>query len=297
MILIDGNSLGYAGTASSDLRAGEVPTGAVFYIINKLRSLRLEHAGRMIVLWDGVSWRKNVYPEYKANRDVNKDLVKLKEKWVAQKPNVQRALSLLGIAQVSAANMEADDLAARLGDRSADGNAYVTGDKDWLQLLRHGFDDVWLDPIRERRVGSYNFREFTGFGTPFQFVQGKALTGDQGDNIPGVGGIGSKGAVDLIRQFGSISSFFLVAESSPSFIRKLPKKFLDLARSEVKRAAYARNMLLVDLRHIDAAKAQAVRGVPGHLDREGFIDFCAELAFHSIISDVDEWLRPFMTAK
>ncbi len=52
----------------------------------------------------------------------------------------------------------------------------ITGDKDWLQMVQSGV--VWFDPIRDRECNMPNFFEFTGYRTPEQFLDGKALMGD-----------------------------------------------------------------------------------------------------------------------
>ena len=92
----------------------------------------------------------------------------------------------MGIPQVSALNMEADDLGAILNDKfvaRGDSVILLTADKDWLQLV--GPKTVWRDFLNSRIVTHKSFAEFTGVETVQQFVEVKVLAGDAGDNVPG----------------------------------------------------------------------------------------------------------------
>jgi 5'-3' exonuclease len=219
----------------------------------------------------------------------------MKDAYKVQVPYIKKALRFLGIPQVWALNMEADDLGAILTDRYTKTNSkiiLVTGDKDWLQLVGPGV--VWKDPINDRLITTKTFEEFTGVSTVRQFVEVKALAGDMGDNVAGVGGIGQKGAVDFIKEYGSFASFSNMAILEKSIdLKKLPKKYRDLIENEDKAITFSRNIDLMDLRTTvrpAPVNLQVDKGAP---DKEKLRQFCELLLFKSILKDFDEWCSVF----
>ncbi len=69
-VIVDGNNFGFAGMASAKLSSGETETQAVFSFLKRIHSIHEEYPKALVtVLWDGRSWRKDIYPEYKANRE------------------------------------------------------------------------------------------------------------------------------------------------------------------------------------------------------------------------------------
>ena len=206
MILVDGNSLGYAAASHSKPYDG-METGTVYHFINRIREIRIMFDGPMIVLWDGRSWRYDVYAEYKGKRNTTPQQTALRDNWKIQMPHVRSILTLMGIDQMLSSNMEADDLAARIATvRPSIKNVFVTSDRDWLQLIKNK-DDVWYDIRSKTIVTLRNFESFTGFASPKSFVQGKALMGDIGDNITGVGGIGPAHAKWLLKCVSNLEEF------------------------------------------------------------------------------------------
>lgn len=301
-MIIDGNSLGHFANNGAKLTLGEMPVQAIYNFLRNLRAkMALYSSYTPVVTWDGASWRNMNYPEYKANRDkdpTSKHEVAqaaMKATYKAQVPHIKKALRFLGVTQVFAMNMEADDLGAILTDRYVAQGARVillTGDKDWLQLVQPNV--TWLDFINDRKVTVKNFEEHTGVTTVKQFIEVKALCGDAGDNVPGVGGIGDKGAVDFIREYGSFNNFLnmCVLEKSVD-ISKLPKKIRLLIEDEAKAIAFERNLGLVDLRtplRPDMLNLSIDKGEP---DFEKFERFCDLLLFKSITQELRDWIRVF----
>ena len=291
MILVDISGVGYAQTAANNLMSDGVQVGGVFGALKALRAIKREYPGKMIVAQDGKSWRKDVYPEYKANRQSNPDLVKIKESWIAQKPVLVKFLHSMGVAQVFAANYEADDLIAK-----AIASAYrnrpitiVSGDKDLIQLI----DDrvTWFDPVRDRKVTTANFTEFTNCANTWQFVQVKALSGDQGDNIKPVGGVGPKAAEWIFQNYGSVDA--LMNESMAGDSSSWPKKIVDFCDDPVKVENYRRNLLLVDLNHAGVPKADKPKLLKDEMNVDGFCELAEGLNFTSMLRDPGAWLAPF----
>lgn len=301
-LLIDGNSLGHYYNNGARLSIGDTQVQAIFGFLRGLRQqIALYQNYIPVVLWDGASWRKLMFPDYKEIRDreETKSEIKLKEAkdaYKKQAPYIKKALRLLGVTQVSAMNMEADDLGAILVDRYASQGGKIvmlTGDKDWLQLV--GPNVIWKDFINSRSIDNgEKFKEMTGVDNVKQFVEVKALCGDAGDSVPGVGGIGQKGAIDFINKYGSFSNFLNMAILDKSIdVKKLPKKFRDLVEDETKGLNFKRNIELMDLRTTARPAPFNMVVDKGQPSYETFKQFCDLLMFKSITQELDDWIRVF----
>lgn len=340
-VLVDSNSLGFAALHSTNLSSGSLPTGAVFGFIKSIQKLKREfpHA-EFLCLWDcRAEFRYEMWPGYKESRNVDPKRVAEKKIYQEQVPAIKLALTILGIAQMWAKGLEADDLAGILTRRFAknpdDEVLLVTGDQDWIQLVRENVS--WRD-IRDdtRRVTMKNFTDYTGYKTPHAFLQGKALQGDTSDCIPGVGGIGEKGASLFMAEHGSVVRFRdrvakgeiepktkaerqllgkspfnqdqwrskfetpdrEVGESDELYEKrygKLLKKHIDAWEGQGW-FNFGRNMLLMQLMTPRLPSASDTTIVKGDFDRDAFAELCAELTFMSILRDLDSFLKPFSTS-
>lgn len=148
------------------------------------------------------SFRNDIYPPYKANRETPPADLK------RQFGFCRTLADALGIATFSSERFEADDLIGTLAARlRARGFAVVilSADKDLAQLLAPG--DILWDYTRRRRHRHETVIDWLGVH-PDQVADWLALTGDAVDNIPGVPGIGAKTAAALLAEFGSLDALF-----------------------------------------------------------------------------------------
>lgn len=334
ILLIDANSIGYAAQQATKLTNAGMETQAIFGFLKSMKILRERFtAYTPMVLWDGrAEWRYKLYPGYKANRNSDPKKVAMKESYAKQKPHLELALRHLGIRQLTAHNMEADDLAGHfVGKLSADPAnkiGLITGDEDWQQLIRQ---NVWWRDMRDdsKYVDHKNFYDKTGCKTPFAFLESKILQGDNSDTITGVGGIGEKGAPEFIAQFGSVRNFWqqcdsglyvpkLKAEKSlwkgdsphtkeewigqqvtttavrtPEEEAKLKKKWADAWPGQGK-SIYKRNFQLMQLLRVDAPKKEDIKLDTGKFDKEAFAKICEEMSFVSILRNLDEFTNHFI---
>lgn len=148
------------------------------------------------------SFRTEIYPEYKANRDPAPPELK------RQFELCRRYVRAMGILEHSSPAYEADDLIGTLvehGRRQGRPSTIITRDKDLTQLMRK--DDVFWDFAGKGKLG---YREIPdSFGVwPEQIADFLALAGDAVDNIKGVPGIGKKTAIGLLEHFGSLDSIY-----------------------------------------------------------------------------------------
>jgi 5'-3' exonuclease len=303
-LLIDGPNITHAANNTKKLTVGDVQVQAVYQFLQILRRIQSVYASYTpIVLWDGASWRRMAYPEYKANRDkpatsqIEIQQKEAREQAQKQMPAIKKALELLGVTQIKAANMEADDLAAIVGDRYAAKGAkivLVSGDKDWVQLVNDNI--IWFDPIVDRKIRKWeDINEALGYDLKGfqQFLEMKCLFGDSGDNIPGVGGVGEKGAIDFLNQYGSLANFSNMCIDGSLDLKKVPKKYRNLVEDEDRRIKFAFNMKLMDLRTTqrpDPLNLAVNKGTP---DIQRFENFCNRFLFKSITKNLTVWASVF----
>jgi 5'-3' exonuclease len=148
------------------------------------------------------SFRTEIYPAYKANRDPAPEELK------RQFQQCRRFVRALGVMEIASPRYEADDLIGTLvehGRRKGRPSTIVSRDKDLTQLLRE--DDVFWDFAGKGKLGYGQIP--ASFGVPpEQIADFLALAGDAVDNIKGVPGVGKKTAEVLLSHFGSLDDIY-----------------------------------------------------------------------------------------
>jgi len=211
LYLIDGS--GYIFRAFHALppltrKSDGLPVGAVSGFCNMLFKLLQdtkagERPTHLAVIFDTsrVSFRNEIYPEYKAHRPPPP------EDLVPQFSLIRDATRAFGVAAVELEGFEADDLIATYAAQAADAGAFVTvvsSDKDLMQLVVDGRVEL-QDPVKSRSIRSAEVVEKFGV-PPAKVVDVQALAGDSTDNVPGVPGIGIKTAAELINTYGDLET-------------------------------------------------------------------------------------------
>ncbi|EHZ2536278.1 TPA: DNA polymerase I [Vibrio parahaemolyticus] len=207
LILIDGSSYlyrafhAYPGTMNN----GEIPTNAVYGVVNMLRSMMRQFASeRIAVVFDakGKTFRDEMYSEYKANRPPMPDDLRCQ---IEPLHNVIRAM---GLPLICVPGVEADDVIGTLAYQASQQGMPVlisTGDKDMAQLvddnitLINTMTNVVMD--REGVVEKFGI-------PPELIIDYLALMGDKVDNIPGVPGVGDKTATALLQGIGGLTKLY-----------------------------------------------------------------------------------------
>ncbi len=189
-------------------RSDGTPVNAVFGFTNMLTRLLRDHVGTHIaVIFDAgrTTFRNRLYDQYKAHRPEPPDEL------VPQFALVREATAAFGVAAIELADWEADDLIASYARAAvaAGGEAtIVSSDKDLMQLVGDGVG--MLDPIKQKPIGRAEVIEKFGVA-PEKLAQAQALMGDSVDNVPGVPGIGPKGAAQLIAEHGDLEGVLAAA--------------------------------------------------------------------------------------
>ena len=225
LVLIDGNAIihrAYHALPPLNNKEGQ-PTNAVYGFFTMLfkiiESLKPEN---LIVCFDkkAPTFRKQIYVGYQAKRP------KMSEDLVPQIDIIHKSLDEAQIVHFGVEGYEADDLIGTLSKKGVEKNfevIIVSGDRDLLQLVNSHV--LVLAPV----VGITNMTLFDEakikekYGLkPKQIIDYKALAGDSSDNYPGVTGIGSKTASQLINKYESLENLYKhISELLPQLQEKL----------------------------------------------------------------------------
>ena len=168
-------------------------------------------AGTIIVCADGgSSYRKEIFPEYKANRkerfaDQTEQEAKEFEMFMAE---FSDTLTLIRqkYPVFHFRGVEADDIAAYITKNiDYDECWLISSDKDWDLLINDKVSR--FSTVTRKETTVYNWDEHYDFEIE-DFISFKCLTGDKGDNVPGVPGVGPKRAVQLLEQYGTVFDIY-----------------------------------------------------------------------------------------
>ncbi len=169
------------------------------------------NAGTIIICADGGStWRKEIYPEYKANR---------KERYAEQTAQEEKEFEMFMAEFANTLTLlkekhpvfhfkgvEADDIAAFITNNIEFDECWlISSDKDWDLLISDKVSR--FSTVTRKETTIHNWDEHYDFEIE-DYITFKCLTGDKGDNVPGVPGVGPKRAVQLMEQYGSVFDIY-----------------------------------------------------------------------------------------
>jgi 5'-3' exonuclease len=203
------------------------PVGAVRGTLDAIARLVTEfEPTELVACWDDdwrPQWRVDLIPSYKTHRVaevivVGPDVEVIPDPLSAQVPLIRDVLGALGIPIVGAAAHEADDVIGTLASTNTIPVDVVTGDRDLFQLI----DDARGVRVIYTGRGMSNLEVLTDGGLvakygvrPGQYADFAAMRGDASDGLPGVAGVGEKGAATLLAQFGDLDGI-IAAASDPA---------------------------------------------------------------------------------
>ena len=282
--IVDGNNLTFAAhSVSGHLQNSRGRhTGTVLTVLDMINTAMktFDPLDRVVVAWDSPEcWRNEFYTEYKANR-VEKRSRPDEKDWTGQKNWLRVVLAFYGVDQVEAKGLEADDIAGMWLNVNHHQTFFVSNDKDWLQLLRDGSHEIYRPCEKKGDNGGVctiaDLERLTECRTVNEFVSVKAIVGDSGDNVPGLGGVGAKTAVKFLR--GQLS------ESSAAH-----KKITAWMSDE---NGYKRSLTLVQLGSTTVPRV-VVREIPAQYSEQAIIEFLREADAVHKIRNIDKYLANF----
>jgi DNA polymerase-1 len=277
LFLIDGSSYIYrAYYAIRHLSNSQgMATNAIYGFTNMLlKVIRESQPDQLAVIYDskGPTFRKNIYPEYKANRSA------MPEDLVPQIPYIKRVVEAFNLPGIEKAGYEADDIIATLaGKFAAEGIevVVVTGDKDLMQIVN---DRVCLlDTMKDKIYGPAEV--FERFGGADKVVEVQALAGDSSDNVPGVPGIGEKTAKALIDEFGDVETLLASLDQLKGKRRENLENFADQARLSKQLVTLITNL------DLDVDDNAFVMEEP---NRQALTELFKECEFHKLLQEFSD---------
>jgi len=230
----------------------------------------------------GPTFRTELYPEYKANRQETPEDIR------TAVPIIKQLLSAMNIPIVALKGYEADDVIGTLATQAEPLGFEVfmmTPDKDYGQLLSQN-----VKIIKPGRAGSEIetitadvFCEEYKINNPMQFIDILALWGDTSDNVPGVKGIGEKTAADLISKFGSIDNILQNTDK----LSKAQKVNIEASKEQL---LLSRTLVTIktDL-SLDSTPNDYERKEPNQSEYRKILE---ELEFRSLLKEIAEKTEP-----
>lgn len=213
LFLVDGSAYifrAYHALPPLTRKSDGLPVGAVSGFCNMLWKLVQEARDTSVgvvpshfaVIFDYSSktFRNEIYPEYKANRDAPPEDLR------PQFSLIRQATRAFNLPCIETEGFEADDIIATYAKEAEAVGGDVTiisSDKDLMQLITPNV--IMYDTMKDRRVGIEEVHEKFGVG-PEKMIDLQSLAGDSTDNIPGVPGIGPKTAAQLLDEYGNLET-------------------------------------------------------------------------------------------
>lgn len=232
-------------------------------------------AGAIVFDCGKVQFRMTLRPAYKANRPPTPDDLKV------QVPPIRELCGLFGWPILEEPEYEADDLIAALAGNYSGPVRIISSDKDLAQMISPRI--AMLIPAGGK--GAWELRDEAAVMAKFavrpeQIVDYLSLLGDAADNIPGVPGIGPKGAAQLLAQCGSLEQFYAMEDPA------VTPRIAGLLREH--RETLDLNKKLITLRtdlpnRLGSAEACCIRRAP---DWEGIRNFCSCHGLFSLLKEI-----------
>ncbi len=277
-IVVDGNSVlhrAYHAIPFLSTKKGETVNAVYGFCSIILRIIADLEPEKIVVAFDRAAptFRHIEFEAYKAQRKAPP------EDLYPQLPLVKDFLTLSNIRYFESDGYEADDLIATIAkkvEKTADDDIYiVSGDRDGLQLVNKRIK-VWASGSKVTEgiiFDEEKVKERYGI-TPSQMVTYKSLVGDNSDNIPGVNGIGPKGAVDLIIQYEDLEGIY-------KNLDKIGERHRQKLEAGKEQAFQARSLVILDA---DAPIEFEIDDIPSEIDWQGVKKFFESLEFKSLIA-------------
>lgn len=189
------------------------PVNAVYGVLTMLlKIIQKENCDYIVLAQDSKekSFRSEIYPEYKANRSEPPDELK------PQFQIIDNLLDAMEVARLKIPGQEADDIIASLVKKYKNQFKHiyiVSGDKDLFQLVDQ--NTSMIDTMKDVVYKPEDVKNKMGV-LPYQVVDFLSLVGDSSDNIPGVRGIGEKGAIKLLEQFDNLEKILKSISEIPN---------------------------------------------------------------------------------
>ena len=240
LMLLDSASLwyrAYFGMPDTLLSPSGMPVNAIRGYLDMTSRLLVKYKpDRLVACLEGdwrPSWRVELFPDYKLNRVDEEGEEDEPDTLGPQIPALLDVLDALGIAMVGVDDYEADDLIATFSVKQQGPIRIVTGDRDLFQLVddKRDVKIVYL----AKGISNHDLVDLRWINDKYQIPGDRyalfaMIRGDSSDGLPGIRGIGEKGAANIANQFSSLGEVMKAAESSDERLTaNIRKKLLESA--------------------------------------------------------------------
>ena len=240
LMLLDSASLwyrAYFGMPDTLLSPAGMPVNAIRGYLDMTSRLLVKYKpDRLVACLEGdwrPSWRVELFPDYKLNRVDDEGEEDEPDTLGPQIPVLLDVLDALGIAMVGVDDYEADDLMATFSVKQQGPIRIVTGDRDLFQLVddKRDVKIVYL----AKGISNHDLVDLRWINDKYQIPGDRyalfaMIRGDSSDGLPGIRGIGEKGAANIANQFSSLGEVMKAAESSDERLTaNIRKKLLESA--------------------------------------------------------------------
>jgi len=289
-LIIDGHALihrsFHALPTTMQTKNGEI-TNAIFGFTSFLLKAILEFKPKFIALTldrKSPTFRHKLYKKYKANRQ------KTPDELYQQIPKIKKIAEKFKIPIFELDGFEADDLIGSITfqnekDNEDIENIIITGDMDTLQLvsektkvytMSRGITDSKIynkEAIKEK----YNL-------SPQQIIDYKSLRGDTADNIPGVTGIGEKGAINILNTFNTLDNLYKELEKNET--KNLKPRIVDLLKNQKEQAFISYKLATID-RNVDI-KFDLKQAKFSSFSKDEIFNLFSKLEFKSLLAKISQ---------
>jgi DNA polymerase-1 len=255
------------------------PTNAIHGFVKILMKLNREYAssyGAVVFDCGRVNFRMELNPEYKANRKPTPEELKM------QVPVIREFIEAFGWVIVEECEYEADDLIGAIA-RSFEGEVkFLSSDKDLSQLINERITQL-LPDTKNSFFERTPDRVEEKFGVAVELlIDYLSLLGDSADNIPGVSGIGPKGAVKILNNYGSLKTIF----ANPDLVAEEKTRVKLLENREL----IEKNISLITLKTILPDKFKNLDEIccKKAIDFEKLFALCDEYDLNSLRRDIEK---------
>lgn len=283
IVIIDGNSLinrAYYAMQRPMITKEGIYTQGIYGFLNMLTKIEEDYEPTYLtVAFDlkAPTFRHLEYDGYKAGRKA------MPPELAMEMPVLKDILHAMNIVTLELEGFEADDIigtVSRVGEENGLYPLIVTGDKDALQLA----SDITNVLITKKGVTDFEIYDSQKMleryeMTPLQFIDLKGIMGDSSDNIPGIPGIGEKGGIELLKQFGSIENMLAhTDEIKKAGMRNKVEENTQLALMS-KRLATINRFVPIDF-ELDDFRL-------GEPDYKKLVELYTKLEFNSFLKKID----------
>ncbi len=275
------------------------PTGCLMTSVRMIAKAAVAvRPARTIFVWDGghSNYRKQLYPEYKFRPPLDEDDPKatVLSEWKQQVNALKEYLPLLGVGQIQIKGCEADDLIYRLKTILTQAGYDVviaTTDADFFQLVD---DNCFIYHLAREKLYDKKLATEENGVEPHNWVDLRAMTGDDSDNISGVKGVGPKKATSIIKEFGNLELFEVHCLQHPEWLAETAKKHHHDVFDNLE--IVKRNRALMDLdklpesevpqRELESLLDQAILLEP---DKKAFWNCCLRHGLNTLMQESHMW--------